>query len=307
MQAPTGQQFVISRPTATGVSLAIITEVAAALRQFSIDGVDLTEPYAEESPPPFGDGIVLVPWPNRIRDGVWTLDGATQQLDITEPARQNALHGLLRDSPYRLVAQAEHTVTLAATVFPQRGYPFHLDTTVRYELVDDGLTVTHSIRNLSQAPAPVAIGTHPFFTIGDVPSEELTLTVSAVTRFEVDDRLNAVSESPVAGTEYDLRAGRKLSELRLDDAFGQVTVVDGVSRHWLEATDGRRVELWQDEHCGFVQVFTTREFPKKGGFGLAVAIEPMTAPPNAFNTGQGVHWLKPNEAWSVSWGVRYIR
>lgn len=307
MNAPTGQQFVISRPTETGTSHAIITEVAASLRTFTIDGVDLTEPYAEDATPPFGDGIVLVPWPNRIRDGVWTLNGEKQQLDITEPARHNSLHGLLRNSPYTVVERDDSGITLGAKVFPQHGYPFQLETTVRYELVEDGLTVTHGFRNLSKAPAPVAVGTHPFFRIGDVPMEDITLTLSAGTIIDVDDRLNTIGESPVDGTEYDLREGRKVGDLHLDTAFGQVQFVDGISKSSLEAPDGRRVDIWQDENCRWVQVFTTRQFPKDGDLGLAVAIEPMTAPPDAFNTGEGVKWLEPDEHWSVSWGITYSR
>lgn len=307
MHPPTGQQFLISRATSAGKSTAIITEVAAGLRRLTVDGVDLTEPFPEESTPPFGNGIVLVPWPNRIRDGLWNLDGEPQQLALTEPDRHNALHGLLRNTAYRLVESEAHAVTLAAAVFPQKGYPFQLDTTVRYELVDDGLAVTHGIRNLSNRSAPVAVGSHPFLTIGDVPSEELTLTVNAASRIEVDERLNAVREIPVEGTPFDLRAGKPLPDLDLDDAFGQVTMVDGVSRHWLEAPDGRRVELWQDENCGYVQVFTTTEFPRRHGPALAVAVEPMTAPPDAFNSGDGVRWLEPEESWSVNWGVSYRR
>jgi aldose 1-epimerase len=86
-----------------------------------------------------------------------------------------------------------------------------------------------------------------------------------------------------------------------------VDIVDGIGRHWLEAPDGRRVEIWQDENCHWVQVFTTRKFPKGAAEGLAVAIEPMTAPPNGFNSGEGVRWLEPDEHWSVTWGVRYHR
>lgn len=297
---PTGEQFTITRGDAT----ATITEVAAALREFSIGGVELTESYPAESTPPFGDGIVLVPWPNRIEDAVWQLDGKPQQLDITEPERHNALHGLLRYSPYRLVERDASSVTLGAVVFPQHGYPFHLDTTVRYELVDLGLNVTHTVHNLSAAKAPVAIGTHPFLTISDVPSEELQLTVYAATRFEVDARLNPIREIDVEGANYDLRPGRPLKDLQLDDAFGGLITVDGVSAV-LRAPDGREVRLLQDENHPYVQVFTTRAFPKKGGAGLAVAIEPMTAPPNAFNSGLGLRWIEPGETWSVGWGIQY--
>jgi aldose 1-epimerase len=310
VHSPTGLQFELSAPTPGGEALAIITEVAASLRTLSIGGVHLTEPYADDVVPPFGDGIVLVPWPNRVEDGRWLLDGVEQRLDLTEPERGNALHGLLRDRPYTVVERSDSAVTLAATVFPTRGYPFQLDTTVRYELVDDGLRVTHGITNVGSATAPVAVGTHPFLRLGDLPTDELVLTVAAGTRFETDARLNPVSETPVEGTGFDLRGGRPVAELQLDDAFGAVTPAGELSRHRLTASDGRFVELWQDADFGFVQVFTTRIFPRDVGLespvlGTAIAVEPMTAPPNAFNTGQGLRWLGPGETWSLSWGIRY--
>ncbi len=281
----------------------MITQVAAALREFSIDGVDLTEPYPATATPPFGDGIVLAPWPNRVADGRWVLDGVTQQLDITEVARMNALHGLLRTTDYRVLERTEASVSLGATIFPQHGYPFRVETSVRYELVDDGLRVTHTAHNNSAAAAPVAFGTHPFFRIGDVPTEELVLTLHASTYFDVDDRLNPIAELPVTG-DYDLRAGRRVGDLQLDTAFGGVETVDGVVAT-LAAPDGRQVHLWQDEFHGYAQVFTTREFPKDGGHGLAVAVEPMTAPPDALNSGLGLKWLAAGETWSVQWGIRY--
>jgi aldose 1-epimerase len=302
--APTGEQYVITR----GLFRATITEVAAALREFTVDGVDLTEPYPESATPPFADGISLAPWPNRVADGLWHLNGKPQQLDITETDKHNALHGLLRYTGFRLVERTDASVTLGAHVFPQHGYPFHLDTTVRYELVDGGLEVTHTVLNLSAAAAPVALGAHPFLTIGDVPTADLTLTVHASTRFEVDARLNPIREIPVEGT-YDLRAGRSVGEIDFDDAFGSVQTVDGVSAV-LAAPDGRRVLLVQDENHGYVQVFTTRGFPKHSGGGngepgLAVAVEPMTAPPDAFNSGLGLRWVEPGETWRAGWGIQY--
>lgn len=296
----TGQQFEITR----GGSTAIIAELAASLRHLSIDGTQVTESYPESVTPPFADGIVLVPWPNRIEDGRWQLDGKSLQLDLTEADKHNAIHGLLRNTAYVQRERSEGSVTLGATVFPQHGYPFHLATSVTYELVDGGLDVTHAIHNLSAAKAPVAVGTHPFFRIGDVPTAELELTVHASTYFEVDARLNPLAEHPVAGTRYDLRTPRLVGELTLDTAFGAVETVDGISAI-LRAPDGREVHLLQDRWHPFVQVFTTPIFPKDGGLGLAVAIEPMTAPPNAFNTGQSLHWVEPGETWTVGWGIRY--
>ncbi len=96
---------------------------------------------------------------------------------------------------------------------------------MRYELVDDGLRVTHRIRNRSDRPAPAAIGAHPFHTIGDVAPEDLVLTVRAATRIEVDDRLNPVGTSPI---DQRLRDGIALRDVDLDHAFADLDPVDGV-------------------------------------------------------------------------------
>lgn len=298
---PTGEQYIITRGDAT----ATITEVAASLRAYSVGGVDLIQPYADGVTPPFASGIILMPWPNRVADGIWILDGKRQNLDITETSRHNAIHGLLRYTGYRLVEQTPESVELSATVFPQHGYPFHLETSVRYELIEGGLSVTHDLRNLSTAPAPVGIGAHPFLTIGDVPTEDLVLTVNASTYFDVDDRLLPRAEVPVEGTKYDLRSGVRVGDLELDTAFGGVITVDGTSAA-LRAPDGREVQLVQDEDHPYVQVFTTPIFPKRGGeLGLAVAIEPMTAAPDALNSGLGLHWVAAGDTWNVGWGIRY--
>jgi aldose 1-epimerase len=298
MRAPTGQQFTISR----GSSTATITQVAAGIRSLEIDGVTVAEPFAETASPPMGAGIVLVPWPNRIRDGAWQLDGKTQQLDLTDPGYKQATHGLLRNTAYTLLDRGDDWVTFGATVFPQHGYPFLLDTSVTYRLVERGLEVTHTIANVGEHGAPVAVGAHPYFRVGDVPVSELTLSVQAATRFELDEKLLPIAEHPVDG-EFDLRGGRLLGEIDLNVTLGSLPA--GETSSVLTAPDGRSVEVWQDENFGFVQVYTPRNFPGLDGVKHAVAIEPMTAAPDAFNSGLGLHWVEAGDEWSVRWGVRY--
>jgi aldose 1-epimerase len=300
-----GEQFELTLEDAGRSVHAVITEVAAAIRHLSVDGVEITAGYDDDTPPPFGCGIVLVPWPNRVRDGRWTHEGRTLQLDITEPSLGNALHGLLRNTPYQLVERSDDAICLRAQVFPQNGYPFRLDTRVRYALVADGIQVTHTVRNVGSACAPVAVGAHPFLAIGDVPADALTLTVSADHHIDVDDRLNPVGVTSVEGTDWDLREGRIVATLNLDDAWSGLAMTEGRSVHWLSAPDGRTVSLWADEQFGYVQVFITREFPCRGELITAVAIEPMTAPADAFNSGDGLRWIEPGECWSVAWGIRH--
>jgi aldose 1-epimerase len=307
LPAATGTQYTLSADTPQGRATATITEVAAGLREYTLNGIDLVESFTVERVPPMGAGIVLVPWPNRIRDGIWTQGGVRHLLTITEPLLLNAIHGLLAVTAYRLVTRTDASVTLAATVYPQAGYPYQLDTTVTYALTADGLDVTHTIRNVGAESAPVALGTHPYLKIGDVPTADLVLRVAAASHIDVDHRHNPVGVSPVAGTPFDLRAGARVGDLDLDDGFGTVSVQNGRGEHSLTAPDGRRVTLWGDETMAYVQVFTPRIFPVRTGdtvqLGQAVAIEPMTAPADAFNSGEGLTWLAPETDWTVRWGI----
>ena len=292
----TGRQFELRR----GDALAVVTELAAGLRLYSRGGTQLTESYGDAEISPGAAGITLAPWANRVEDGIWYLNGKKQQLDITEVSRNNASHGLLRNSSYELVDESEFSVTLEAAVFPQHGYPFLLRHRVRYELAEGlDLVVRQLLINDSQEPAPFVLGAHPYLRLGEVPSEELTVTVHAGTRLVTDERLIPRRTEPVGG-DFDLRAGRQVGALDLDSAYTDLEFDAGVARHTLSAPDGRSVSLWQDANCGYVHVFVTTEFP---GRTKAVAIEPMTGPANAFNSGDGLRWLDPGDRFAMTWGI----
>ncbi|MCT9868841.1 aldose 1-epimerase family protein [Paenarthrobacter aurescens] len=292
----TGRQFELRR----GDALAVITELAAGLRLYSRGGVQLTESYDDDQIPPGATGITLAPWANRVEDGVWYLDGKKQQLDITEVSRNNASHGLLRNTAYTLVDESEFSVTLEATVFPQHGYPFLVRHLVRYELDEAmDLRVRQTLVNDSQDRAPFVLGAHPYLRLGDVAAEDLVLTVHARTRLVADERLIPRSTAEADG-QYDLSAGTAVNDLLIDVALTDLAYDGGVARHTLTAPDGRSVSLEQDELSPYVHVFVTDTFP---GRSKAVAIEPMTGPANAFNSGDGLRWLAPGEAFTMSWGI----
>ena len=296
-----GRQYVLENAGAR----AEIGSLAAVLRSLSVDGIQLTEQVGTDVVAPMGCGMVLAPWPNRVRDGLWQLDGAPQQLDITEPPLHNASHGLLRNTGYRLLAQTASSVTLGALIAPQHGWPFLVDTSVRYELEPDGLTVTHGVQNLSTRRAPWAVGAHPYFRVGEVPIEQLSVTLTGAVRLELDERANPVGERPVDG-DFDVRAGRPVAGLNLNTGYGRLANRDGREDvAWLTAPDGSSTTLWADAEFGWIQAYTPAAFPRPSGPGLAIALEPMTAPPNALNTGTDLIWVEPEQSWSASWGVRY--
>ena len=291
-----GRQYELRR----GDALAVVTELAAGLRLYSRGGTQLTETFGDAQIPPGATGITLAPWANRVEDGVWHLNGKKQQLDITEVSRNNASHGLLRNASYGLVDESQFSVTLEAVIFPQHGYPFLLRHRVRYELGGDlGLVVRQTLVNDSAGSAPFVLGSHPYLRLGEVPTAELTLTVNAGARLVADERFIPRGIEPVAG-DFDLRGGRQLAGLDLNCAYTGLEFDGAVARHTLRAPDGRSVSLWQDEGCGYVHVFISTTYP---GRALAVAIEPMTGPANAFNSGDGLRWLAPGGQFSMDWGI----
>ncbi|MFT4245889.1 MAG: aldose 1-epimerase family protein [Micrococcaceae bacterium] len=292
----TGEQYKISYEN----SYAEIVELAAGIRVVVLDGVQVTETFADDSTAPMGHGLVLVPWPNRVAGGKWKLGEKKRQLDITEVPKNNAIHGLLRNTGYTLKDRTTSSVTLQAPVFPQHGYPFHLATEVTYSLNSDGLQVEHRITNLSEEDAPIAIGAHPYFRVGDTPVEDLTVKVNAKTRIIADEQMIPTGEEPVSGT-YDLREGKKVSDLDIDTAFKDLTAdEDGIFHHHLIDPEGNETILWSDETMPYVHIFTPAGFDKDK---KAIAMEPMTAPANTFNTGENLRWIAKGQTTLAHWGV----
>lgn len=296
--APTGKQYEIT----AGDHRAVVTEVGATLRGFSVGGRDVVHGFGVEDKVSGGRGQNLIPWPNRIRDGRYTFDGITQQLPLTEPARHNASHGLARYVPWVLVDHKADSVTNRICIHPQPGWPGTLESTITHQLSQDGLTVTVEAINLGAADLPFGYGAHPYLTVGESTVDEITLTVPAANYLEVDDdRLLPLKLSPVEGTAYDLREGRVLGSMSLDTAMSDLARdSDGRWRVRLVLGD-RYAELWGDETMRWAQVFTGG--PKRD---LSVAVEPMTCGPDAFNAGpthDDMMVLAPGETFVGQWGI----
>jgi aldose 1-epimerase len=97
--------------------------------------------------------------------------------------------------------------------------------------------------------------------------------------------------------------GYPLAGRRLDDGFFDVVVEnDGLVHARLSRPDGFVVDLWAEPVFAFWQVYTgdkrAAAYARRG-----IAVEPMTAAPNAFNNHQGLLILAPGESFSAAWGV----
>ena len=77
---------------------------------------------------------------------------------------------------------------------------------------------------------------------------------------------------------------------------------DGRARVRLAGPSGAATTLWMDGLFGYVMVFTGDTLaPDRRR--RAVAVEPMTCAPDAFNSGEGLIVLAPGESVTGRWGI----
>jgi aldose 1-epimerase len=266
----------------------------------------LTETWPADAPAPLSAGLVLAPWPNRVRHGRFRFGGVEHQLDITEPARDNAIHGLVRRREWTVVEHAEQRAALSIEVGSEPGWPYPLRLTMAYEVGPNGLTVTNTVVNIGEVPAPYGFGMHAFVRAGDTPVDECTLQLPASVWLPLDpDAMTpAAGVRPAAG-DHDFAAARALAGLRLDTPFsGLVADLDGKARAVLRPPVGPATVLWVEPRLRWLQVFTADPADKPyPGRGRALAVEPMTCPPDALNSGIDLLILEPGEQFAVSWGM----
>ena len=287
---PSGEQFQIS----FAGQRATITEVGGTLREYLAGERSIVEGFELDEICSGARGQVLAPWPNRVRDGAYEFGGRHLQLALSEPERRHAIHGLVRWVPWRPLERSPERVRLGCTIHPQPGYPFTVDLGVAYSLGAEGLLVSVVARNSGVEPAPFGVGHHPYLRPATGELGQARLRVPADRRLEVDAQMIPTGVAlPVAGTPIDFREERPVGEAVLDTCF------TGFDRRWVEV-DG--VRLWWDPSYSFVQVFTGDTLsPDRRRRGLAV--EPMSCPPDAFNSGTGLVVLEAGEAWSGAWGI----
>jgi aldose 1-epimerase len=300
-RAPSGTQWTI----ATAGHEAVVVEVGGGLRTYQADGADVLYGYAEDELCPGSAGHVLAPWPNRIRDGQYTFDGETHQLALSEPDRHNAIHGLVSWARWHLVEARDDAVVIEHDLVPVPGYPWQLRLRTTWSVSADGLRADHAVTNSSGKPAPFGLCCHPYVHVPGVAIDDLVLKVPAHSRLLSDSRLLPIGAAKVAGTEFDYIEGRRLGASVLDTAFGEVETADGRSTVTVTAPDGRGVAVWADESFKWWQVYSSDTLPP-ARLRQAVAIEPMTCPPDAFRSGRDLVTIEPGQTWQGSWGIRPI-
>lgn len=282
-----------------GVHTAVVDRAGGRLTDYRVG--ERAVIAGQEDPEFFAfRGSLLAPWPNRLTDGRWSWRGTRLELPLNDPTGvPSALHGLVIDAEFTVVERTATTVELEHHLPGCDGYPFPLQLRVSYALTGGGLACSLTSINVGDQDAPVGLGAHPYLAAAELV-DDVTLTLPAQTVLLTDGDWREVGRRSVDKAGLDFRRGRVVADLEIDAAFTDlVRGGDGRVDVGMRRGDGAEVTLSSGSTCRWLVVYT--------GDGLApadrrrsMAVEPMTCPPNALETGE-IDIVPPGGSLTLDW------
>ena len=270
---------------------AVISTEGAALIGLSVSKLDLIEPNTRDG---LYAGKILAPWPNRIRDGKYSFNKKDYQLPVNEVSKNNSLHGLVANCQWEVILQDQSKVILQHLLNQPDIYPGKLQLQVTYEIIENGIEITVLSENVGELSAPYGVSIHTYLVAGAlVKNNELLLQLPSDQFLEVDaERLLPIKLQPVTGSNFDFISLKKISNLFIDHAFKYSS--DYPRSILLLNAEGQGAEVIFDEQSKWIQIHTA-DRDLQADSRMAVAIEPMTCPPDAFNSGIDLIVLEPGK------------
>ncbi|MGC9112093.1 aldose 1-epimerase [Acidilobus sp.] len=248
----------------SGGDEAVIHEKGAYLAALRHSGrAVITE--GDPSTPTKAGMAFLAPFANRVKGATYVFDGIVYSLPRNSEG--NAIHGLLLDREFKVISSSADSVTLE-TVLSHPGYPSQLSVQVTYSISEGLLTAEAVIRNLGPRTAPLVVGWHPYFAVGNLPW-----------RVEAEAfRCEAVDKIPTGKLYYYVFG----DDGEYDDCF---LVPSGLVKLIVNGREAVRVV---SDSMRYFQIYT--------GIKGSVAIEPMSGAPDAYHNRMGLTVIEPSQS-----------
>jgi len=232
----------------------------------------------------------LSPFACRVKNAHYTFGGIVYSIEKFLLG-ENALHGLLYDAVFTVTKQFADEEKAGITLQHQykgteKGYPFHYDCMVTYELKkENALSIKTEIINKSESLIPVQDGWHPYFTLGG-KVDDLQLEFQSKEKVEMDKELIPTGKL-LAYTEFN--SLRKIEGTSFDDCF----VLNFAQKQPLcilrNADQKIQLEIFPSTTYPYLQIYTP---PHRN----SIAIENLSAVPDAFNNEMGLTILAPQQS-----------
>jgi aldose 1-epimerase len=222
----------------------------------------------------------MAPWAGRLSEGRIPTDQGEVRLDQNRPP--TALHGLVFDKRWRVLAQSDHAVTLSCEL-SGLGWPFGGEARQTLRLGPEHLDLALEVGEYSRA-GPAGVGWHPWFARPATGDVAIRLDAREVLVLDAD--LVPTGDVRAVNGEEDLRPGPPLGDRRLDHVYVK--------------TRGPAVVRWPDLDLSIEyddRLATTVVHTPVHGF----CVEPQTMWPNApllaarGVQGTGLRTLAPGE------------
>src|SRR5690349_14388400 len=148
--------------------VGILPETGASIAfgrmRYSGAWVDVLRPTAEAdySNPSKTSSFLMLPWANRIRDGLLRFDGQSWQLQTTKDDG-TARHGDVRKRAWQVLDSDEKSIRLSlhSSDFADFNFPFRLSTELSFRLEESDFVWEVSLKNEDERPFPAGFGFHP--------------------------------------------------------------------------------------------------------------------------------------------------
>ena len=296
-EASTGglQQVILTAP-GSDAQVIILPAYGALLHAFNVTTKNgwqnIIDNYANEADLKMGLGnsyksSKLSPFPCRIAGGKYQYDGESFEFE-NKFMDGSAIHGLLFNKVFKKGSFfCDEQKASAGFKYHYKeeddGYPFHYTCEIRYTLLPQNtLQLQTTIINLDELPIPMADGWHPYFTLGGTIDNYL-LYCNAGTMLEFNNKLVPTGKllpydaflqpAPIGNTQLD-------NCFLLNDNEGRPACI---LRNEAAAL---QLNIFPDASYPYLQLYTP---PDRN----SIAIENLSAAPDAFNNKMGLLMLAP--------------
>jgi len=247
---------------------------------------------------PMFNSAKLSPYVCRVKNAKYSFGEASHHL-TKYFAGDNAIHGLVYDAVFSIVettSDDEHACVKLQHVYDNvhEGYPFRYRIEVDYVLkTGNELSVKSTVTNIDEQLLPITDGWHPYFQLGNVV-DECQLEFQSKEILEFDETLIPTGKLQ----RYEEFGSLKyLGDTHLDNCFTLNFAECQPLCVFRNPAKKVQVEIHPSEAYPYLQIFTPDH-------RRSIAIENLSAAPDAFNNGIGLKVLEPHE--SVSFITKYI-
>ncbi|HSK12470.1 MAG TPA: aldose 1-epimerase [Phnomibacter sp.] len=255
-----------------------------------IDGYDSPEDFAANCEFKGFRSCKLSPYVCRIPDGgAYSFEGRSYKVGKFDLSG-SSIHGLLYNVPFDVAfseASEEHAMVALQHHYEgtDPGYPFpYFLEVVYYLLEDDMVKLATTFYNQHEGPVPVADGWHPYFSLGR-PIDQLHFEMASDNMLVFDERL-----VPTGALKPENRFEflNSLEDVALDNCFLLNDPLLGPACSLVNRTDRIALTITPEAGYPYLQVYTP---PHRN----SIAIENLSAAPDAFNNKMGLQIVEPDE------------